>query len=74
MSCPICGEGCGWLGHRCSDAALARIDRAHARAADEDVEEDDLPETERLYDGLRAMEDDPWGDDGFDPDVRSVWD
>lgn len=70
MSCPICGKGSGWIGHRCKQKALDRIERQHARASDDEDDGDDRDETERLYDGLRAMEDDPWGDDGFDPHVR----
>jgi hypothetical protein len=66
--CPICDEGMV-AGHRCSPESLRRLEAAE-RAATRRHRRHERDDVDRLVEGLSMMERDPWGDDGYDPDVR----
>lgn len=67
--CPICGRRQPDGGHRCSTRDLERLERSY-KAAERSSGRPPRGEAERLVEGLRIMEDDPWGDDGFDRWLR----
>jgi hypothetical protein len=67
--CPVCDKEMT-PEHKCSREDLRRLEAAERAAANRRHRHRERDDVDRLVEGLSMLENDPWGDDGYDPEVR----